>query len=50
MPKMRVYSLMKLRKLRNDFEKNKDKYKKDLEKYIKPSNQSESSTIRGVSY
>ena len=33
------------KKLRNDFEKNKDKYKKDLEKYIKPSNQSESAQL-----
>ena len=33
------------KKLRSDFEKNKEKYKKDLEKYVKPSNQSESAQL-----
>ena len=33
------------KKLRSDFEKNKNKYKKDLEKYVKPSSQSESAQL-----
>ena len=33
------------KKLRNDFEKNKNKYKKDLEKYVKPTNQNESAQL-----
>jgi hypothetical protein len=33
------------KKLRNDFETNKNKYKKDLEKYVKPSSQSESAQL-----